>query len=262
MKKFSLPAALVLAMCTLVGCCVTPGSQTPRQHVTMADQLRSDTVALVYRDADNDVDPFCAGVWISPDEVLTADHCVRAPIEAMFHVLSGTPEEVEIPRSLIEPLEDGSKIKYVVASEDGGVGREPKALHEFTVVKHDHDHDLALLKVTDPTDVPEHGVAPLAAKDPIIGDNVHVMGHPEGLTWTYSRCLVGAIREEDFRPLPRKGPFIQVLGPVWRGNSGGGAFNDSGELVGIASMLAPMPDESFFVHVIAIRSFLGRPVPR
>jgi S1-C subfamily serine protease len=43
---------------------------------------------------------------------------------------------------------------------------------------------------------------------------------------------------------------------MYFGNSGGGAFNDYGELVGIADWIKRAPEMGFFVHLDTIRSFL------
>lgn len=234
----------------------------------MVDELKADTVALVHRDEDGDVSPFCAGVWVDKDTVLTADHCARAPIEALVTELlpsDGIDEDDEDAvkafmakrEEMVQSLEDGFKIQYITDKESTGVWREPKALHVLKVIKHDKDHDLAVMKVDDAKDIPAHHVAGLAGAAPAVGEDVQVVGHPSGLTWTYVKGMVGAIREENFRPSKKKGPFIQIVGPVWKGNSGGGAYNEAGELVGIASFIAPAPNESFFVHIDSIKAFLA-----
>jgi S1-C subfamily serine protease len=50
---------------------------------------------------------------------------------------------------------------------------------------------------------------------------------------------------------------MQVSAPVWFGNSGGGAFNDEGEIVGIASFIMKGPSLGFFIPVDSIRPFLA-----
>jgi S1-C subfamily serine protease len=54
-----------------------------------------------------------------------------------------------------------------------------------------------------------------------------------------------------------EGPDLQVQVPVAPGNSGGGAFDDGGHLVGLMDgMLETLPGEGFFVPVEVIRPFL------
>lgn len=271
--KNPLPAFLFVAVCALAGCCVHAGLRHPAARPTFVDELKSDTVALVHRDEDGDVAPFCTGVWVDKDKVVTADHCARAPIEALVVELMPGDDVDEnddeavaafmaAREKMVQDLEDGFKIQYITDKESTGVYREPRAMHTLRVVKHDKEHDLALLVVDNPKDVPDHHIAMLAGATPAVGEDVHVVGHVSGLTWTYTRGMVSAYREENFRPSRKKGPWMQVAGEVWRGNSGGGGFNDNGELVGLASFIAPAPNESFFIHLETIRTFLGRPVPR
>lgn len=255
-------ALLFVSFSALTGCYTHARLRHPESRLTLVDELKSNTVALVVRDKDGDINPFCSGVWVDKDVVLTADHCARAPVEILVKEMAMGGKEDKVLEGQVQNLEDGFKIQYIVNNESTGVWREPKALHTLAIVKHDKAHDVALLKVVDPKDVPNHHIAPLADKEPALGEEVHVMGHPSGLTWTYVHGYVGAIREENFRPIKKKGPFIQIVGSVWRGNSGGGVYNDNRELLGIASFLAPAPNESFFIHIETIRTFLGRPAPR
>lgn len=255
------PAFLVAAVCTLVGCCVHNNVRHPGERPGIVEELKSDTVALVHKDDDGDWAVWCTGVWVDKDKILTADHCARAPVEALVSELNPGEDDDDKVDEMVQGLEDGFQIQYFDADESTGVWREPKAVHVAKVLKHDKAHDLALLQI-DAKTAPAHHVAPLADKTPAVGDNVHVMGHVTGLTWTYTRGIVGAYREENFRVTKKKGPFLQFVGEAFRGNSGGGGFNDNGELVGIASFLAPAPNEVFFIHLETIRSFLGRPVPR
>ncbi len=260
--KNPLPAFLFVALITLTGCCVHSGLRHPESRQTLIDELKSDTVALVHRDSDGDISPFCSGVWIDKDKVITADHCARVPVEAFVQQLATGSEGNDELEKMVQDLEDDFKIQYIVDKESTGVWREPKALHVLKVVKHDKEHDLALLQVVDPKDIQNHHVAPLVDKAPPVGAGVHIMGHPMGLIWTYVHGYIGAYREENFRPTKRKGPFIQIVGPVWKGNSGGGAYTEAGELIGLASFMAPAPNECFFIHVESIRSFLNRSVTR
>ena len=274
--KNPFPFLMFLAVSTLAGCCVHSGLRHPGDRPTLVDELKSDTIALVHRAADDDVLPFCSAVWIDKDRAITADHCARAPVEALVKTLmpgddvdeddeDAVKKFLAAREEMVQKLEDGTKIDYITDKESTGVYRKPKASHKFKVLKHDKDHDLALLVVDDPKDIPDHHVAPLVDKAPPVGEEVHVMGHPTGMTWTYVRAMIGAYREENFRPTEgrhKKGPFVQVIGAVYKGNSGGGAFTANGELVGIASFLVPSPNHCMFVHVETIRSFLGRPVPR
>jgi S1-C subfamily serine protease len=171
--------------------------------------------------------------------------------EVVEKLATGKESESEI-NDIVNKMTDGFTINFIVSEEDRGTYREPTTVHDATVLKHDQTHDLALLKVNKIKDVPNHHVAPIAASAPLIGEKLSIYGHVVGMTWTYTQGLVSAYREENFRPVEsdgKRGPYMQVAGEVFKGNSGGGAFNDRGELVGIASFMVPAPNECFFVHV-------------
>ena len=68
-----------------------------------------------------------------------------------------------------------------------------------------------------------HGdfVAPVASG--IEGENIFVIGHPEGLKFTLSTGIISRLDDN----------ILQVSAPISPGNSGGPVFDDKGNLVGI-----------------------------
>jgi len=71
-------------------------------------------------------------------------------------------------------------------------------------------------------------VQPLArASPPIDGENVFVIGHPEGLRFTLSTGIVSRM----------DGSTVQISAPISPGNSGGPVFDDRGDLVGIVTAM-------------------------
>jgi S1-C subfamily serine protease len=71
-------------------------------------------------------------------------------------------------------------------------------------------------------------VQPLAkATPPSEGENVFVIGHPEGLRFTLSTGIISRMH----------GTTIQMSAPVSPGNSGGPVFDDRGNLVGIVTSM-------------------------
>jgi S1-C subfamily serine protease len=71
-------------------------------------------------------------------------------------------------------------------------------------------------------------VQPLAKSGPTIeGENVFVIGHPEGLRFTLSTGIVSRLQ----------GSVVQISAPVSPGNSGGPVFDDRGELVGVVTSM-------------------------
>lgn len=71
-------------------------------------------------------------------------------------------------------------------------------------------------------------VQPLAkAAPPTEGENIFVIGHPEGLRFTLSTGIISRMR----------GSTIQMSAPVSPGNSGGPVFDDRGNLVAIVTSM-------------------------
>jgi serine protease Do len=96
------------------------------------------------------------------------------------------------------------------------------------VIGTDPRTDLALIKVEGATDFP---FAKLADGKPRIGDWVLAVGNPFGLGGTVTAGIVSASGRDI-----GNGPyddFIQIDAPVNKGNSGGPAFDTSGEVMGV-----------------------------
>lgn len=224
--------------------------------------------------------PYCTGVWVDDKHILTANHCVEGELEWQQERLDSRKEkQKEEPKTLQELLQrlfggggltevdtiqkKGLKIHYIVEKEVMGVAAEPSGWHLSKVVAFDEEHDLALLEAQGQLQ-PPHKIARLAKETPELGEHVNVVGHQTGLYWTYMAGQVSAYRDEDhYKRLSAgrddaKGPYMQVQTPIFYGNSGGGCFNDYGELVGIAVRITRAPDVGFFVHRDTIRSFLDK----
>ena len=95
------------------------------------------------------------------------------------------------------------------------------------VIGTDPKTDLALLKV----EGAGFPAVTFAAKAPRVGDWVIAVGNPFGLGGTVTAGIVSA-RGRDIGSGPYD-DFIQIDAPVNHGNSGGPAFNNEGEVVGV-----------------------------
>ncbi len=196
----------LLAACTTVP--VYPPPMAPSAPAPMAADLISKTVALVEPQNGGGVRAYCSGVWLSSNTIVTANHCTQG-----------------------EPL--GTDLDYVVHDDV----YPPADLNErVTVVSRrarlvavDVTHDVALLFAAYP---PAHGKATITMEPVRQGHRVHSMGAPLGQFWSYSSGDVSAVRYVK-SIIPIEAVMIQSTTPISGGNSGGGLFNDFGELVGI-----------------------------
>jgi hypothetical protein len=199
---------------------------------------------------------YCTAVWVKEDVLLTANHCVSAAAKMNHKILEA--EKGKKPVDDDDDEEDvdaiGEPISYVVESEVTGVSSEPSAVHLGKVVATDDSHDLALVRVVK-GGVPKHSIAALSDEMPGLGEHVYIVGHVKGLWWSYIEGVVSAYRKE-LPGIDKSGPFVQVSGPVYYGNSGGGLYDSSGRLVGICSFMSRAPQTNFFIHLDSIKKFM------
>lgn len=88
----------------------------------------------------------------------------------------------------------------------------------------DKKSDLAILRIDDAKGQP----LKLGSLSRLrVGDDIYVMGNPEGLEGTFSRGNVSAIRNG-------KG-LIQITAPISHGSSGGPVLDEQGEVIGVAA---------------------------
>lgn len=113
-----------------------------------------------------------------------------------------------------------------------------KAAH--ITVRQDNQSFGARLEYIDPErdmcEITAHGLkAPAVAigdSDKVmVGQKIYALGNPQGLDLTLSDGLVSAFRRDDAQQLK----YIQISAPISHGSSGGGLFNEDGQLLGITS---------------------------
>ncbi len=217
-----LPLCLALVSSLVLACTSRPAT-APSSAAEVKD-LASQTVALYTLDSPA---PRCTGVWVGQRQILTAGHCVSE--DRLFY---------------------STNVEYV------GVFQEPLQLHSMQFTRADQKHDLALYE-TGVFDTPQHVTAIVALDMPSVGQGLHFMGHTMGLAWSYKFGWVSSYREKDFMGDDKLGPWLQVSAPINKGDSGGGAYNERGELVGVASFMAVgVPSTCFYVCTKTIRDFL------
>ena len=98
--------------------------------------------------------------------------------------------------------------------------------HAASLVRSDRDRDVCLLEV--PT-LEAPSVAMRLAADLRVGAAVYAVGAPQGLELSLSAGLVSQLRGAEGVPL------IQTTAPISPGSSGGGLFDEGGNLVGLTN---------------------------
>jgi hypothetical protein len=245
-----------LCAISLLGCGSFGHSKMP-----ISEKDKSQTVVLMER-IDDEMHTYCTGVWINSSTILTARHCIAGAVQTRFIAAIPTVEkrieaiELDMVPHPSDSQMRGFVIHYTNEANTTLIGENPLKMFSGKVIGCDKIHDLAVILVTE--DKPDHQTASLVSELPIAGTEVSIVGHPKGFTYTTMKGTISGVREE----IPSdyiSGPFVQIVAPVWMGNSGGGAFDSEGRLVGIASQIVrSMPNEAMFIHPRTIRTFLDQ----
>lgn len=244
---------ITLLITLLAGCCVWTTQARQAVNRTFPEGLRDHTVAFVQIDDDEKgrhIDtPYCSGVWVGYDVILTAAHCVDYDDPYGFFKLLGADKPDPLGREVLYLVEKDVPLRGDVNPDDARHGK---------VTVFEKEIDLALITV-DQTMMPRRHTIAWVERGPIkIGDNAHIMGHTVGYWWTYHKGIVSNERWTD-GPHDSKTLLFQLSVVTWSGNSGCGAWNDAGHLIGISSWINTRASSmSFVVHRDTIVDFLSR----
>lgn len=114
-------------------------------------------------------------------------------------------------------------------------------IYDGLVEREDRVGDLGRIRVNG---VGVHGVAVIGGRGKV-GDRLHIIGHARGLNFSYLQGWVSGYREMEMDRGVSE--YMQVTAPIYYGDSGGGIFNESGELVGVTSFIYKVPNVGFAV---------------
>jgi len=117
---------------------------------------------------------------------------------------------------------------HVIAGASAGIAKVVGERQTFTVsgiVGSDSSRDLALLSIPGAAANPLH----IAGSDAVsVGDEIFVIGNPQGMEGTLSTGIVSSVRELD------SGKLLQITAPISPGSSGGPVLNTAGSVIGVA----------------------------
>lgn len=251
--KFKITRFLAVCFILIMGACAACSSaQLPAYHPAenyAIDRAVRSTIVL------NDLtgDWICGGTQISPKQIVTAYHCAVAAVLTEEEQIEATIEDGQIVVRDIDPAEvDPSRIvmksvTYTTFAQNASKGT--KKPHKGWFIAADPKHDVALIE----TETVEDTYTPLSSSDLRHGQKVFAIGHPIGLKYSYSAGVVAMPCRERYDVC-----WHQIDIHILPGSSGGGLFNEAGELVGAAafglsSSRGIISGYSFFVYTDAIR---------
>lgn len=259
---------LVIACVTLVifGCAVVPSTSSKlaahiNERMTLVERIDDSTIALVQANDDNEYDVICGGVWITDHDFITAFHCIEDVVLPTWNINNGQ-------LSLDDPDEKlyiGKTVSYVSSRNFNERKRQFESpITEFdttlaVIVATDRERDAALIKTLSEIDSVRHSIARVRSTDLVVGEHLHIIGHPVGFYFTYIEGIISGTRVSVHPGRNEHVKVIQINSDAWYGNSGGGAFDSDGNLVGISSfLLKNAPAMTFFVHCDTINDFLQK----
>jgi S1-C subfamily serine protease len=115
-----------------------------------------------------------------------------------------------------------------------------KKKYKAAVMGIDRNHDLALLKISESSDLQPATLADSA--NLVVGQKVYAIGNPFGFSGTMTRGIVSAIRSVAMPNGNKIDDAIQTDASVNPGNSGGPLLNSRGEVIGITTLIATNPN--------------------
>jgi S1-C subfamily serine protease len=142
-------------------------------------------------------------------------------------------------------------------------GTEPdqNAAYGIRLVAQDEQADLALLKIVKPP----AGLVPVrfAQGSSIeVAEDIHVIGHPHGLLWSYTTGVVSQVRDNytwkyaDGSEHVAK--VLQLQTAINPGNSGGPVLNSDAEMLGLIAMSQEGQNLDYAVHIDVIKDFVSK----
>ncbi len=179
------------------------------------------------------------GTILAPDDlVLTAYHVVRGAHEGKFPIMVYLK-----PARSVEPQQSLAYLAHV---------------EYFNATK-----DLAALRFNQAPPFQLSKLKIAAQSSLVVGETVHLVGHPLGATWSFGTGVISQIRPNakiqstgaDGPPMALVADVVQLQSAVNPGNSGGPVLDDTASVVGVISG-GPTEAMNYAIAASEIASFL------
>lgn len=141
-------------------------------------------------------------------------------------------------------------------------GTEPNKNNAYGVrlVAQNEQADLALLKIVKPpSGLPAVKLGDIFSVQ--VGEDIHIIGHPHGLLWSYSTGVVSQVRNDyDWQYADGSKHLAKVLQmqtAINPGNSGGPVLDNNGNILGLVAMSEEGQNLNYAVAVDVIKQFVS-----
>jgi S1-C subfamily serine protease len=141
-------------------------------------------------------------------------------------------------------------------------GTEPDENNAYGVrlIASNEQADLALLKlVKPPAALPAAKFGDILSVQ--VGEDIHIIGHPHGLLWSYSTGVVSQVRDNyDWKysdGSKHLAKVLQMQTAINPGNSGGPVLDNGGNILGLVAMSEEGQNLNYAVAVDIIKQFVG-----
>lgn len=145
---------------------------------------------------------------------------------ARINVFNGSGQQLSIGSGVV--IDNGTVITNCHVTRGGAAikVKMQNAQYDASIQVADEQHDLCKLSVPQ-LRAPSVSIGRVSSLK--VGQKVFAIGSPHGLDLTISDGLISSLRDAS------DGTYIQTTAPVSPGSSGGGLFDETGQLVGIVT---------------------------
>lgn len=155
---------------------------------------------------------------------------------------------------------NGFEAAIVFLKPDHGTEPDKNNAYGVKLIAQNEQADLALLKIESPP--PSLSVVKLGDIVSVqVGEDIHIIGHPHGLLWSYSTGVVSQVRDNyDWQysdGSKHLAKVLQMQTAINPGNSGGPVLDNNGNILGLVAMSEEGQNLNYAVAVDVIRQFVN-----